>query len=128
MIIRTAKIEDVTTLTLIGKACYPEEETVAQADCEERVKAYPDHFLILEENGEIAAFISGPVINIPRIDDDMFHNVEWHDENGDWQAILGLNTSPEFQKRGFASQILNQFIVKAKEQGRKDAYFLVRSR
>lgn len=51
MIIRTAKMEDLTALTQIGQACYPKEEAVTQADYQKRLSTYPDQILIDIEMG-----------------------------------------------------------------------------
>lgn len=80
---------------------------------------YPHHFWILEKDEEILAFINGPVTNIDHITDEMFHNSALHQEDGAWQAILGVNTSPKHQKKGYASQIMKQVIADAQAQGRK---------
>lgn len=119
MIIRSAKMEDLSALAKIGEECYPPEEAITKSEYKKRLNVYPEHFWILEDNGEIKAFINGPVINTLQIDDDLFHNAELHDENGDWQAILGVNTSPKHQKKGYASQIMKQLIADAQKQGRK---------
>lgn len=60
---------------------------------------YLHHFLILEKDKEIPAFINGPVTDIDHITDEMCHNPAMHREYGAWQAILGVNTSPEHRKK-----------------------------
>lgn len=84
-----------------------------------RLMVYPHHFWILEKDGEILAFITGPVTDIDHITDEMFHNPAMHREDGAWQAILGVNTSPDHQKKGYASQLMKRVIADAQAQGRK---------
>ena len=119
MRIRHAEKQDLEALNRIGEECYSPEERISAEEYEKRLNVYPEHFWILEEEGEIAAFINGPVINQPKIEDDMFHNTAWHDEKGTWQAILGVNTSPRCQNRGYASRIIEQLIMDARQQRRK---------
>lgn len=119
MRIRHAEKQDLEALNRIGEECYSPEERISAEEYEKRLNVYPEHFWILEEEGEIAAFINGPVINQPKIEDDMFHNTAWHDEKGTWQAILGVNTSPRCQNRGYASRIMERLIMDARQQGRK---------
>lgn len=119
MVIRAAKMEDLPFITKIGEECYPPEEAVTEANYKERIQIYPDHFWILEENGEIASFINGPVIKKDRIQDCLFHHADLHDPAGEWQAILGVNTSPKYQKRGYASLLMKRLIADSKKQGRK---------
>lgn len=117
MNIRTARIEDVKQFAEIGYACYPVEETITEEEYRKRVDVYPNHFWVLETQGEIVAFVNGPVTDSPCIFDEMYHNANVHKENGKWQAILGLNTSPDYQKKGYASKLMNQLIKDAKQQG-----------
>ena len=83
MVIRAAKMEDLPFITKIGEECYPPEEAVTEANYKERIQIYPDHFCILEENGEIASFINGPVIKKDRIQDCLFHHADLHDPAGE---------------------------------------------
>lgn len=60
----------------------------------------------MEEQKEILAFINGPVTDHSRIQDVMFHDPRIHNENGKWQAILGVNTSLKHQNHGYASKLM----------------------
>ena len=119
MIIRTATLADLPQITEIGAKCYSVEEALTKEEYRDRLMVYPHHFWILEKDEEILAFINGPVTNIDHITDEMFHNSALHQEDGAWQAILGVNTSPKHQKKGYASQIMKQVIADAQAQGRK---------
>ena len=48
-----------------------ENKRISAEEYEKRLNVYPEYFWILEEEGEIAAFINGPVINQPKIEDDI---------------------------------------------------------
>ena len=97
MVIRTAKSEDLLELVKIGEECYSPEEAITKSEYQKRLNAYANHFWVLEKNKEIVAFITGPVINESRITDNMFHDTSFHHEDGKWQALLGVNTSPKHQ-------------------------------
>lgn len=99
MIIRTATLADLPQITEIGAKCYSVEEALTKEEYRDRLMVYPHHFWILEKDEEILAFINGPVTNIDHITDEMFHNSALHQEDGAWQAILGVNTSPKHQKK-----------------------------
>lgn len=119
MIIRHATVEDLAQITEIGTQCYSVNEALTKEEYLNRLMVYPNHFWILEEGNEILAFINGPVTHIDHITDEMFHQPALHQETGAWQAILGVNTSPKYQKKGYASLIMKQVIKDAKTQGRK---------
>lgn len=119
MEIRTATLNDLSVLTEIGKVCFPPEEAAAEKEFEERLKVYPNHFWILENDGDLIGFINGMVTNETKIRDVMFKNASLHEEDGAWQAIFGVNTVPKYRKCGYATKMMEQVIVDAKKQGRK---------
>lgn len=119
MIIRYATLDDLTDIFEIGKVCFPPAERATRGEFEERIIAYPNQFWLLEENEVLAAFINGMATNDRRITDNMYKDASLHDENGEWQAIFGVNTLPEYRKRGYAAMIMEQVIADSKKQGRK---------
>lgn len=119
MKIRTATLSDLSIIVEVGTLCFPPEEAATEKEFEERLKVYPDHFWILEENGELIGYINGMVTNEPTIRDEMFKNASLHEEDGAWQAIFGVNTVPKYRKQGYAAKMMEQVIADAKKQGRK---------
>lgn len=119
MLIRHANYEDAPALFEIGQMCYLFLEALSQKEYEERLKTYPNHFWIMEENGEIVSFINGLVSDEDHIEDEMVENPFLHHPNGQWQAILGVNTVNAHQGRGIASMLLRQMIADIEKQDRK---------
>ena len=54
-----------------------------------------------------------------KLTDEMYSDASMHDENGDWQMIFGLNTLPEYQRKGYATKIMNAMIDLARQEKRK---------
>lgn len=119
MQIRLARSSDLPVLAAIEAACFPPEEAATEQDLAERLKKYSKHFWLLELDQNIVSFINGMVTDEPFIRDEMFANVQLHNEAGAWQAIFGVNTLPQYRKRGYAAQVMEQVIQDAKQQGRK---------
>lgn len=117
--IRTATMEDLEKVTAVEAACFPAAEAASKEEFKERLLAYPDHFWVLEENGEMIGFINGMVTDEMTIRDEMFADASLHNENGAWQAIFGVNTIPEYRCKGYAAKIMERVIEDAKAQGRK---------
>lgn len=112
-------LQDLDELAEIEKASYPEAEAASRESIEKRLKAFGDCFWILEEDGEIRAFINGMVSDQPDLVDEMYDHSEWHDEKGDWQMIFSVVTSPKYRKRGYASIVMKQVIEDARKRNRK---------
>lgn len=115
--IRNAALSDLDTLAEIENTCFPAAEAARKSDIQDRLAAYPECFLVLEENGEIRSFINGMRTNDPDLKDEMYENAALHEPDGKWQMIFGLDTRPEYQKQSFAGKILREFIHRAREAG-----------
>jgi predicted N-acetyltransferase YhbS len=120
MRIRTAVMADLEAVTAVEVACFPAAEAAKEQDFLDRLKVYPDHFWLLEnEDGQLISFVNGLVTDEPYLRDEMYSDASFHNEQGAWQMIFGVNTLPEYRRKGFAGQVLQKVIADAREQGRK---------
>ena len=119
MKIRCATIEDLDRITEVEALCFPPAEAASKASFEGRLTVYPNHFWVSEVDDEIVGFVNGFVTDEEDLTDEMFADANMHDEKGAWQMIFGVDTIPEYQRRGFAEQVLNKVIDVAREEGRK---------
>lgn len=119
MIIRTAQTADLMALTAVEAACFPAAEAAAEEDFAARLRVYPNHFWLLEENGIVVSFVNGMATDEPTIRDEMFSDAALHRENGAWQAIFGVNTLPEYRRRGLAARLLSVAAEDARSAGRR---------
>ena len=117
--IRLATMEDLEQVTAVEAACFPPAEAAPKSEFENRLKVYPNHFWVLEKEGEIIGFINGMVTDERTIRDEMFENALLHNEEGAWQTIFGVNTLPEYRRQGYAAKVMERVIADAKVQGRK---------
>lgn len=117
--IRTATMEDLKAVAAVESSCFPLEEAATEQEFAERLRTYPNHFWVLEEEGKIIGFINGLVTDEESICDEMFADASYHDENGAWQTVFGVNTLPEYRCKGNAAQIMERVIADARSQGRK---------
>lgn len=120
MKIRTATLNDLDALTAVEAECFPAAEAATKKDFENRLAYYADHFwLMFDENDKLIAFVDGMVTDRPDLTDEMYEQAQLHDENGAWQMIFGVNTLPQWRKRGCAGRLLRRAIADARAQGRK---------
>lgn len=119
MKIRKADRNDIKKMAEVEAACFPPAEAAKEADFRQRLHVFGDHFLLLEENGRLIGFINGMVTDEPVIRDEMYENARLHKEDGRWQTVFGINTLPEYRRRGCAARLMKAFIEEAKKQGRK---------
>ena len=120
MKIRKATINDLKELSRIERECFPAAEAATEEIFCRRLEVYPDFFWILEnENGEIVSFVNGMATDNEILTDEMFENPDLHNKNGGWQMIFGVNTLPEFRRKGYAEKVLRRVVEDTKKDGRK---------
>jgi ribosomal protein S18 acetylase RimI-like enzyme len=119
VMIRRVQLKDLDRVAEIESICFPETEAASHKAFEERIKAFPECFLIAEEYGLIIGFINGCVTNSSVIYDELFISTDGHLPNGNNIAIFGLDVIPEYRRKGIAAQLMDQFIVLAKNTRRK---------
>lgn len=120
MHIRTATMNDLQALAAVEAACFPAAEAATEADFAARLRVYPNHFWLLEdEDGTLVSFVNGLVTDEPLLRDEMYADAGFHNEQGAWQMIFGVNTLPRYRRRGCAARVLERVISDARAQGRK---------
>ena len=128
MHIRTATMEDLDAVTAVEAACFPAAEAATRGEFAARLAVYPNHFWLLEEDGRLVSFINGLVSDGPTIRDEMFADAAFHNEQGAWQMVFGVNTLPEYRRRGLAGKVMQRVIADARAQGRKGCVLTCKDR
>lgn len=117
MKIRTGTMEDLAAVTAVEAACFPAAEAATEQDFAARLAVYPNHFWLMEdEAGRLVSFVNGMVTRESDLRDEMYSDASFHDETGDWQMIFGVNTLPEFRRRGLAGAVLRRVIADARRR------------
>lgn len=119
MTIRTAKMSDLAAIAAVEAACFPAAEAATEAQFAERIRYYGNHFWLMLEENKLVAFVDGFVTDEPDLTDAMYDNAAMHHETGAWQMIFGVNTLPEYRRKGYAGQLIRRAIEDARAQGRK---------
>ena len=119
MQIRKATMDDLYAITKVEAECFPLAEAATESDFRNRLMSYPDHFWLLEDGGKLVGFVNGMVTNEEHLADEMYKNADMHNEDGRWQMIFGVNTIPEYRRRGCAETLIKQAIYDSKNQGRQ---------
>ena len=129
MQIRTATMADLTAVTALEAACFPAAEAATREDFRKRLEAYPDHFWLLEdEQGRLISFINGLVTDESVLRDEMYADASFHNVEGAWQMIFGVNTLPEMRRQGCAASVMERVIADARQQGRKGCVLTCKDR
>lgn len=119
MEIRNATLKDLPAITAVEAECFPAAEAATAEEFAGRLANYANHFWLLFEEGELAAFVDGLCTDKADLTDEMYANASLHSETGAWQMIFGVNTVPRRRRRGYAEMLLRRAIADARAQGRK---------
>lgn len=119
MKIRLAAKEDLKEIIKIESICFPEAEAAKESDIRKRFDIFSENFVVADNNGKIAGFINGCTTDSPKLPDELYHDVNLHNKNGEYQTVFGLDVLPEYRNKGVAAQLMNYFINISKERGKK---------
>ncbi len=118
LFLRMAVLEDAKEIAAVEAECFPAAEAATERSIRERLEVYPNHFWLLTDEEKIVGFVNGMVTEEPDLTDEMYENAGMHREDGRWQMIFGVDTIPEYRRRGCAGRLLRQAIADARAQGR----------
>lgn len=117
--IREVTQHDLSSITQLEAICFPQKEAADKESLKQRIQTFPNGFLLMEVDGKIIGMINGCITNQKTIHDDLYSNSLLHDPYGDYQAIFGLDIHPDYRHLGYAKKLMNTFIKRAKNEGRK---------
>ncbi|MBQ8515426.1 MAG: GNAT family N-acetyltransferase [Ruminococcus sp.] len=116
--IRQASIADLDRIAELEKLCFPKEEAASRETFGDRLMVYANHFWLLEADEKIISMVNGMVTNEPDLRDEMYYDASMHNEYGSWQMIFGVETHPDYQKKGYAAILMNRVIEDAESNKR----------
>ena len=119
MELRKGRASDAAALAEIEAACFPAAEAAAAEEIAARLKVYANHCFVLLDGARPVAFIDGMTTDEQDLRDEMYADASLHDAQGAWQMIFGLNTLPEYRRRGCAGRLIEALCAAAQEQGRR---------
>ena len=118
MEIRHATMNDLDEVTRVEAECFPAAEAASRESFAARLASYPNHFWLMFEDGKLISFVNGLVTDEEVLTDEMFADTSFHNPDGRWQMIFGVNTVPSRRRNGHAARLIEWAIAEAREQGR----------
>lgn len=94
-IIRKACLDDLEQISDLEQMCFPKSEAATKHSLRMRLEKYSDSFFVLTLSEKIVSMVNGMVTDESDLRDEMYSDVNLHNENGDWQMIFGVDTHPE---------------------------------
>jgi ribosomal protein S18 acetylase RimI-like enzyme len=117
--IRYVHSRDIEKVHGIEMECFPSKEASSMPAFDERIRLFPEGFLVGEVDGEIIGFISGIATNSDYLLDEYFESMDAHEMNGRTIIVLTLAVASSCQGNGYATDLMNAYIDEVERQGRK---------
>lgn len=120
-IFRDVLPEEAGWVAAIESICFPPNEACTESMMRERVARVPELFLtaVDRSTGKIAGFLNGIATDEETFRDAFFMDAGLHDPAGRNVMLLGLDVLPEYRGQGLAKEIMNRYLGREKERGRK---------
>lgn len=118
MLIRNATLADLPAVAEVERRCFPPKEAATEEEFRERLEAYADCFWLLFEDGRLVSFIDGMATDEADLRDEMYADASLHRPDGRWQMIFGLNTLPEYRRRGYAAMLVRHLTEESRKRGK----------
>jgi len=112
----------------IESASYEGDEAATYAKIRKRIQTWPQGFIVLEVEGVIAGFINAGAAFEVRMDDDAFKELVGHDPEGPHVVVMSVVVHPDFQGRGYAARLMEEFIVRMRQLGKSSINLMCKSR
>lgn len=116
--IRHGSVEDIEKIAELEHMCFPKEEAASKEAFQQRLEVYGNHFWLLESENQLLSMVNGMVTDEENLADVMYQHAELHNEQGKWQMIFGVETHPEYQRRGLAEILLKAVIEEVRAEKR----------
>lgn len=117
--IRAVLPSDLDAVYHVECECFPALEAAGRERLRERIEAFPESFLVAEARGRIIGFINGAVTDERTIMDKMYEDISLHTPQGAYQSVFGLDVLEPYRHMGVAGRLMEAFIEKAGNQGRR---------
>lgn len=121
---RTIETSETGQAIIIEQICFPPNEACSEESMVNRIAAAREMFLVAvdKQTGKIAGFLNGIATDEPRFRDEFFTDADLHKEYGKNIMLLGLDVLPEYRGQGLGRAIVERYLRRAIENGRKEAF------
>lgn len=124
MKIRSVCIEDLDRCYEIETTAYSGDEAASKEKIAKRITTYPQGFIVLEHNNRVCGFINSGACQHVELSDEEFKEMIGHDESGKHIVIMSVVVDPQYQRLGFARELMLDFIERMKSLGKQDIFLM----
>lgn len=124
LVFRQATPSDLDRCFEIETTAYAGDEAATKEKILTRIQTYPEGFIVLENHTEIIGFINAGATHQVELSDEAFKELVGHDPLGQYIVIMSVVVDPRYQRQGFASLLLDNFIKQMQQLAKKEIYLI----
>ncbi len=103
---------------------YEGDEAATLEKIRTRITQYPQGFLLLEADGDIAGFINSGCAHEVVMSDEAFKELVGHDPQAPNVVIMSVVVDPAHQGKGYAKLLMNEFIARMKSLDKQTIHLM----
>ncbi|EPQ0971262.1 GNAT family N-acetyltransferase [Citrobacter farmeri] len=125
---RQAVPADVDRCYEIETLAYEGDEAATREKIATRIQRYPQGFMCMELNGEVAGFINAGCAWEVVMSDEEFKELVGHDPDAPNAVIMSVVVHPDFQGKGYSSLMMREFVTRMKAMRKKTIHLMCKDR
>ena len=125
---RPATARDADRCFEIESTAYEGDEAATLPKIRKRIAEYPQGFLVMECGGQIIGFINSGCAHTVVMSDEAFKELIGHDPVAPNVVIMSVVIDPAYQGRGYASVLMQTFVQRMREAGKRTIHLMCKQR
>jgi GNAT superfamily N-acetyltransferase len=127
-VFRRAVPGDTARCFHIETTAYEGDEAATYEKIATRIAQYPDGFLIMELDGEIAGFINSGCAHDVVMSDEAFKELVGHDPAAPNVVIMSVVLDPAHQGKGHSTRLMEAFVERMRAMGKQTIHLMCKDR
>ncbi len=122
--LRNARPTDAARCFQIETTAYEGDEAATLEKIATRIAQYPQGFLILEADGEIAGFINSGCAFDVVMSDEAFKELVGHSAEAPNVVIMSVVVDPAHQGKGYSTTLMTEFVQRMHGMGKQTIHLM----
>ncbi|BAH74140.1 GNAT family N-acetyltransferase [Solidesulfovibrio magneticus] len=125
---RAADSRDAARCHEIEQSAYEGAEAATLEKIALRIDLYPEGFVVMEIDGQVAGFINSGCARKVVMSDEAFKELVGHDPDAPNVVILSVVIDPAMQGRGYARLMMEEFVERMARMGKATIHLMCKER
>ncbi|MGQ7844477.1 GNAT family N-acetyltransferase [Granulosicoccus sp. 3-233] len=125
---RTGTPSDASRCHDIERSAYEGDEAATLEKITQRLETYPEGFLVLEIDGELAGFINCGCAHDVEMADEAFKELIGHSPEAPNVVILSVVVDPAYQGQSLSTALMKEFIGRMIDMDKQSIHLMCRQR